>query len=87
MGATRRNVLSQFLVEALALCSLGGLLGVLAGYSGALFMTRLWGWQTVVRPETVLIALGVSVAIGLFFGIWPAHRASKMDPIASLRYE
>jgi putative ABC transport system permease protein len=87
MGATRRNVLSQFLVEALALCALGGLLGVLAGYSGALFMTRLWGWQTVVRPETVLIALGVSVAIGLFFGIWPAHRASKMDPIASLRYE
>ena len=87
MGATRANVRMQFLTEALVLCFLGGVLGVLAGFGGAEVMSNTWGWQTVVQTDTVLIALGVSLAIGLFFGIWPAHRAAKLDPIAALRYE
>ncbi len=87
LGATRRNVLLQFMIEALTLCVLGGILGVVAGVGGARVLTNLWGWQTAVRPEAVIIALAFSVAIGLFFGIWPAQRAAKLDPIESLRYE
>lgn len=87
LGATRANVLLQFLIEALVLCFMGGLLGVAAGFGGAQFFTRVWGWDTVVRPDAVLIALAFSAGIGLFFGIWPAQRAAKLDPIDSLRYE
>jgi putative ABC transport system permease protein len=87
LGATRRNVLLQFLIEALTLCVLGGLLGVLAGLGGAKLFTDVWGWDTVVSPSSILVALGFSAAIGLFFGIWPAQRAARLDPIDSLRYE
>ncbi len=87
LGATRRNVLLQFLIEALVLCIMGGLLGVAAGIGGAHLFTQLWGWTTVVRPDAILIALAFSAGIGLFFGIWPAQRAASLDPIDSLRYE
>jgi len=87
LGATSNNVMLQFLIEALTLCVLGGVLGVVAGVGGARALTSVWGWQTSVRPEAVLIALGFSAAIGLFFGIWPARRAARLDPIESLRYE
>ena len=87
LGATKRNVMLQFLIEALVLCIMGGLLGVAAGVGGAQLFTRLWGWTTVVRPDAILIALAFSAGIGLFFGIWPAQRAAKLDPIESLRYE
>jgi putative ABC transport system permease protein len=87
LGATRKNVLFQFLVEALVLCILGGILGVLAGVGGAAAITRIAEWQTVIAPEAVLIALAFSAGIGLFFGIWPAQRAASLDPIDALRYE
>jgi len=87
LGATRMNVLLQFLIEALVLCVLGGLLGVLAGVGGAQLFTRVWGWETVVRLDAIVVALAFSAGIGLFFGIWPAQRAAKLDPIDSLRYE
>jgi len=87
LGATRRAILFQFLIEALVLCVMGGLLGVLAGFGGAEVLTRTQGWETVVSPEVVVGAVLFSAAIGLFFGIWPAQRAAKLDPIDALRYE
>ena len=87
LGATKRAIMTQFLVEALFLCILGGLLGVAAGYGAAGLMTRLAEWDTSVAPEAVLGAIGFSAAVGLFFGIWPARRASILDPIDALRYE
>ncbi len=87
LGATRRAVLFQFLIEALVLCFLGGLLGVLGGYGAAQLMSSVMNWQTVVAPGAVITALVFSAGIGLFFGIWPAQRAAKLDPIDALRYE
>ena len=87
LGATKRAIMTQFLVEALFLCILGGLLGVAAGYGAAGLMTRLAEWDAAVAPEAVVAAIGFSAAVGLFFGIWPARRASILDPIDALRYE
>jgi putative ABC transport system permease protein len=87
LGATRRNILMQFLIEALVLCLMGGLVGILAGSGGAVALSKLANWNTFVSPGAVIIAVVFSAAVGLFFGIWPARRASKLDPIVSLRYE
>ena len=87
LGATRKAILFQFLIEALVLCTMGGVLGILAGYGAAEAMRRIADWQAVVAIEAVIAAIGFSAGIGLFFGIWPAQRAAKLDPIESLRYE
>ena len=87
LGATRRAIMTQFMVEALFLCVLGGFLGVAVGYGAAEMMTRIAQWDTAVAPQAVAIAIGFSAAIGLFFGIWPARRAAVLDPIDALRYE
>jgi len=87
MGATRRNILFQFLVESLTLCIMGGVLGVAAGWGGALGLSRMGSFNTAVAMDSVLVALAFSAGIGLFFGIWPAQRAAKLDPIEALRYE
>ncbi len=87
LGATRRAIMTQFLVEALFLCVLGGVLGVGAGYGAAALMTRLASWDTAVAPQAVVAAIGFSAAVGLFFGLWPARRAAILDPIDALRYE
>jgi putative ABC transport system permease protein len=87
LGATRRAILFQFLIEALVLCVMGGLLGVGLGFGGAEVLTRTQGWDTVVSPDIVIAAVLFSAGIGLFFGIWPAQRAAKLDPIDALRYE
>ena len=87
LGASRRAIMTQFLMEALILCVLGGLLGVGAGYGTAGLMTRVAGWDAVVAPSVVGASLGFSAMIGLFFGMWPARRASRMNPIDALRFE
>jgi putative ABC transport system permease protein len=88
VGARRSDILAQFLVEAMVLCLLGGLLGVLAGYGGAQVITPLLGGsRAIVTPDSVAMALGVSIAVGLFFGLYPAGRAAALRPIDALRYE
>ena len=85
--ATRGAIMAQFLIEALLICLIGGLLGIATGYGASELLTRVSGWDAVVAPYAVGAALGCSVVIGLFFGIWPARRASRMAPIDALRFE
>ncbi|MFQ5814178.1 MAG: ABC transporter permease, partial [Anaerolineae bacterium] len=88
VGAKRRDIMAQFLVEAMVLAFLGGLIGVLAGYGGAQLVTPLMGGtRAVVTTDSVAMALGVSVAVGLFFGLYPASRAARLNPIDALRFE
>jgi len=87
LGATRFNILFQFLVEALVLCLAGGLIGVLLGSLGAIVLSQLAHWNTLISPLAILLAFVFSAAVGLFFGIWPARRAAALDPIVALRYE
>jgi putative ABC transport system permease protein len=87
LGATRRNIMLQFLVEAMVLCLMGGLLGVLVGSGGAYALSELAKWNTLISPPAIILAVAFSAGVGLFFGIWPAQRAARMDPIVALRYE
>ena len=87
LGATRGQVLLQFLIEALALCLLGGIFGILLGMGAANLLARLNGWSAAVSPAAVVLAVVFSGAVGLFFGVWPARRAARLDPIEALRYE
>ena len=87
LGATRGNIMLQFLVEALALCLVGGALGVLLGVGAAITLSRVMQWNTLISPAAVTIAFGCSAIVGLFFGLWPARRAARLDPIVALRYE
>ena len=87
VGARRRDVLVQFLVEALALSLIGGLLGVGLGILSAQALTLLLEWPTRVSASTIALAFGIAAAIGIGFGFYPARRASRLDPIEALRYE
>jgi len=87
LGATKKAILFQFLIESLFLCILGGLLGVGAGIGSAELMTRVQQWDTAVSPAAIITALAFSAGVGLFFGMWPAQRAASLDPIDALRYE
>ena len=87
LGATRANILTQFLTESVVLCVLGGLLGMALGSGAARALARFAGWQTYVTLDALLLAFAFSAGVGLVFGLWPARRASKLDPIAALRYE
>ncbi len=87
LGARRRDILLQFLIEALVLCLAGGAVGLLAGIGGSFALSRFAGWTVAVAPESVAVAFGFAAGVGLFFGLWPARRASGLEPIEALRYE
>jgi putative ABC transport system permease protein len=87
LGATRSAILLQFLIEAVVLCCLGGILGILVGTGGALLLSNLANWNTKVSPAAIGLAFAFSAAVGLLFGVWPARRAATLDPIIALRYE
>jgi len=87
LGATKANILFQFLAEAVILCMAGGALGVAAGMAGALQLSSSMGWKTAVDAQSILLAFAFASGIGIVFGVWPARRASTLDPIEALRYE
>jgi putative ABC transport system permease protein len=87
VGAKPRHILSQFLVEALTLSTAGGLIGVGLGVFGAQRLTAVMGWPMLVRPDIILLAVGFSALVGITFGLYPARKASRLDPIEALRYE
>jgi len=87
IGAQPRDVLAQFLVEAVVLSVLGGVIGIFVGATVAVLMPYVAGWTTVLPWNAILLSFGVSAAIGMFFGIYPARKASQLDPIVALRYE
>jgi len=87
IGAKGRDIMLQFLVEALVLSLLGGLIGIIVGVGVSALIGALAGWGFVFNPITVVIAVGFSLIVGVVFGVWPARQAARLDPIASLRYE
>ena len=87
VGARQRDVLAQFLIEATTLATIGGAVGIALGIGSALTIARIAGWPSVVSIETILIAVGVSGMIGVFFGFYPARQAARLDPIEALRRE
>jgi putative ABC transport system permease protein len=87
VGARSHDILLQFLIEAVTLSSTGGLLGIALGIGGAEAITLIKQWPTTVSAESILIAFVFSAAVGIFFGFYPARKASQLDPIEALRYE
>lgn len=92
VGATRSNILTQFLIETAVLALGGGIIGTIigAGVSGLIAVGAVYlgyDWGFIVTPSSIFLAAGVSIAIGLTFGIYPAYKAAKLDPISALRYE
>jgi len=87
LGATRRQILLQFLIEAVTLCALGGVIGVAVGVGGATALETIMAWNEQVVPATVVVAFTFAALVGIIFGVWPARRASRLDPIVALRYE
>jgi len=87
VGAKRWHILLQFLVEAVILSAMGGLIGIVTGIVGAQTASRFAGWPTIVSPESLVVAFGFSALVGVFFGLYPANKASRLNPIDALRYE
>jgi len=87
VGARRRDILQQFILEAVSLSLAGGLVGILVGVAGGFLLSRMTGWPTAISPLAILLAFGVSAVVGVFFGAYPARRAARLDPIVALRAE
>ncbi|MGE3153486.1 MAG: ABC transporter permease [Nitrospiraceae bacterium] len=87
VGAKRWHILFQFLIEAVTLSVLGGVAGIVVGMVASKVATAVAGWPTIISATSILVAFACSVAIGLFFGLYPANKASRLNPIEALRYE
>jgi putative ABC transport system permease protein len=87
VGARARDILTQFLVEAVTLSLIGGIIGIVLGVGGSNAISTLAEWRTVLAPSAIFLAFGFAAAIGIFFGFYPARKASRLDPIEALRYE
>jgi putative ABC transport system permease protein len=87
IGAKQRDILLQFLTEAVLLTTCGGVIGMGLGVAGAKLVAQLIGWPTLISPETIIIAFGFSAGVGVFFGFYPARKAASLNPIEALRYE
>ncbi|HOO40716.1 MAG TPA: FtsX-like permease family protein, partial [Syntrophales bacterium] len=87
VGAKTWDIRLQFIIEALTLSLMGGVIGIVLGIGGATILSALAGWTTVVSPLSILLAFGFSALVGIFFGFYPAYKASLLNPIDALRYE
>jgi len=87
IGATSRAVLLQFLIEAVIVSVVGGVIGILSGAGASLLLSKLSGWAVYISPFSVALAFGFSAGVGIVFGFWPARKASQLSPIEALRYE
>jgi len=87
VGARSHHILRQFLVESIVLCLLGGAIGILLGRGASVMVRSMTGWSTEISLPAIAVALGVSVGVGIMFGLYPAWKASRLDPIEALRYE
>ncbi|NMC43306.1 MAG: FtsX-like permease family protein [candidate division Zixibacteria bacterium] len=87
VGASRRDILSQFLIEAVTICLIGCFIGVFCGLALARIISGYADWRTVISVSSIFLAVGVSTAVGIIFGYFPARKAASLDPIEALRYE
>jgi len=87
LGAKRHYILIQFLLEAVVMSVIGGIIGILLGGSISYFIAQIGGWPFVIKNSSILLAVGFSTTVGIFFGIYPAFKASKLDPVEALSYE
>ena len=87
VGAKRRHIVMQFLIEAMTLSLVGGALGIVLGIAGAKLTTLIAGWPTIISGNVILLAFFFSLVVGLFFGLYPANKAARLNPIEALRYE
>ncbi|MEY3382232.1 MAG: hypothetical protein RL468_2830, partial [Pseudomonadota bacterium] len=87
VGAREKDILGQFLIEAVTLSMVGGAIGVLTGAFSTWGVSRFTGWQVSMTLDAIVLAVGFSALVGIFFGFYPARRASKLLPIQALRYE
>lgn len=87
IGARRKDILQQFLIEALVLSLLGGIIGILVGIGCSVALSQAARWNTLISPPAILLAFFFAFLVGVFFGLWPARKASRLNPIEALRYE
>lgn len=87
VGAHGRDILTQFLIEAISLSAVGGIIGIITGIAAAKMIAAMKNWPSLISPASIIVAFLVSTAVGVFFGFYPARKAARLDPIEALRYE